>query len=88
MHLCGGMGAQGLLVHRSRLEVEVDEAAARRTAKLPSYMKPTASSATKARQMFAPAAGRETSVAPSRSMQVGTRLDPCFRSGLHSNHRG
>ena len=42
-------GAQGLLVHRSRLEVEVEEAAARRTAKLPSYMKPTASSATKVR---------------------------------------
>jgi hypothetical protein len=43
---------QGLLVHRSRLEVEVDEAAARRTAKLPSYMKPTASSVTKARPTF------------------------------------
>ena len=36
-------------MHRSRLEAEVEEAARRRTAKLPSYMKPTASSATKAR---------------------------------------
>ena len=45
---CGEF-TQGLLVHRSRLEVEVEEAARRRTAKQPSYMRPTASSATKAR---------------------------------------